>query len=113
MNDKPISKQQQIQALRERNAERSFLLPRKPHQISNPFQDAALGRDPAPKKTARLDGDMRRDAVTGDGQTIEAVELPKGLATATNLGCPVCAEHRRKKAEAQKRFRSRQKEGKL
>jgi len=28
---------------------------------------------------------MRRDAVTGDGQTIEAVELPKGLATATNL----------------------------
>jgi hypothetical protein len=66
MSDKPKSKLEQIretaeaarEAKRLRNLKpilephmvgREFLPARKPHEISNPFEDAARGRDPAPK----------------------------------------------------------------
>ena len=37
------------------------------------------------RSEALLDGEVRLGAATGDGRNVEAVGLPKGPATATNL----------------------------
>jgi hypothetical protein len=83
---KEISREQQLREMREANYARKRKGPviRSPRKEPNPFEDAARGRDPAPKNTRKATGaivteDARK---TGSGN-------PSGTSGKPSKGTPI------------------------